>query len=91
GLRSVGLWDADRGFEEAFADIEALASGCRFDDCRHRSEPGCAVLAAVESGGLDPQRLEAYLRLDVELDELADREVERTREARRRANQRPSS
>jgi ribosome biogenesis GTPase / thiamine phosphate phosphatase len=89
GLRSVGLWDADQGFEEAFADIETLASGCRFDDCRHRSEPGCAVLAAVGSGELDGQRLQAYLRLDVELDELAGREVERQREARRRANQRP--
>ena len=89
GLRSVGLWDADEGFEEAFADIESLAAGCRFDDCRHRSEPGCAVLEAVERGELDRQRLEAYLRLDAELDELADRDVERKRDARRRANQRP--
>jgi ribosome biogenesis GTPase len=89
GLRSVGLWDADQGFEEAFADIEALASDCRFDDCRHRSEPACAVLAAVSRGELDGERLAAYLRLDGELDQLADREVERQREARRRANQRP--
>jgi ribosome biogenesis GTPase len=89
GLRSVGLWDADEGFEEAFADIEALAAGCRFDDCRHRSEPGCAVLAAVARGELDRQRLDAYLRLDAELDQLADRDVERKRDARRRANQRP--
>lgn len=88
GLRSVGLWDADQGFEEAFADIEALATQCRFADCRHRSEPGCAVIAAVESGALDAERLQAYLRLDGELDQLADREVERQREARRRANQR---
>jgi ribosome biogenesis GTPase len=91
GLRSVGLWDADEGFEEAFADIEALASGCRFDDCRHRSEPGCAVLEAVSRGELDRERLDAYLRLDVELDQLADREVERQRDARRRANQRPEA
>jgi ribosome biogenesis GTPase len=89
GLRSVGLWDADEGFEEAFADIETLAAGCRFDDCRHRSEPGCAVLVAVASGDLDRQRLDAYLRLDAELDQLADRDVERKRDARRRANQRP--
>jgi ribosome biogenesis GTPase len=89
GLRSVGLWDADQGFEEAFADIEALAADCRFDDCRHRTEPGCAVLAAVARGDLDAERLQAYLRLDGELDQLADREVEREREARRRANQRP--
>jgi ribosome biogenesis GTPase len=89
GLRSVGLWDADQGFEEAFADIEALAATCKFADCRHRSEPGCAVVAAVTRGALDPERLQAYLRLDGELDQLADREVEREREARRRANQRP--
>jgi ribosome biogenesis GTPase len=91
GLRSVGLWDADQGFEEAFADIETLAAECRFDDCRHRSEPGCAVLAAVARGSLDRERLQAYLRLDGELDQLADREVEREREARRRANQRPEA
>jgi ribosome biogenesis GTPase len=89
GLRSVGLWDADEGFEEAFADVEALARDCRFADCRHRSEPGCAVIAAVERGEIDPQRVEAYLHLDTELDQLAEREVERQREARRRANQRP--
>ena len=89
GLRSVGLWDADQGFEEAFADIETLARGCKFADCRHRSEPGCAVVAAVARGELDAERVQAYLRLDGELDELAEREVEREREARRRANQRP--
>jgi ribosome biogenesis GTPase len=89
GLRSVGLWDADEGFEEAFADVEALARDCRFADCRHRSEPGCAVIAAVERGDLDPQRVQAYLHLDGELDQLAERDVERQREARRRANQRP--
>jgi ribosome biogenesis GTPase len=89
GLRSVGLWDADEGFEEAFADIEALATGCRFGDCRHRGEPGCAVREAVARGELDQQRLDAYLQLDAELDQLADRDVERQRELRRRANQRP--
>jgi ribosome biogenesis GTPase len=89
GLRSVGLWDADEGFEEAFADIEALAGDCRFADCAHRTEPGCAVRAAVERGELDGARVEAYVHLDTELDRLADREVEREREERRRANQRP--
>jgi ribosome biogenesis GTPase len=89
GLRSVGLWDADDGLEEAFADIEALAKDCRFADCAHRSEPGCAVLAAVERGELDRDRVDAYRHLDDELDRLADREVERDREVRRRANQRP--
>ena len=89
GLRSVALWDADDGLEEAFGEIEALAKDCRFADCSHRSEPGCAVRAAVARGELDAERVDGYVRLDAELDQLADRGVEREREARRRANQRP--
>ncbi len=89
GLRAVALWDADDGFEEAFADVEQLAARCKFADCRHRSEPGCAVRAAVAAGTLDPDRLRAYVQLSDELDQLADRGVERDREARRRADQRP--
>jgi ribosome biogenesis GTPase len=68
GLRAVSLWDSDEGFSKAFADIEALADECRFRDCAHGSEPGCAVRAAVASGDLDEERLEHYLRLDQELD-----------------------
>jgi len=77
GLRAVSLWDADEGFAQAFADIEELAARCRFADCAHRSEPGCAVRAAVARGDLDPDRLDNYLRLDQELDAAA-----RRREAR---------
>jgi ribosome biogenesis GTPase / thiamine phosphate phosphatase len=77
GLRAVSLWDSDEGFGRAFADIEALAEGCRFSDCAHRSEPGCAVRAAVDEGALHSDRLEHYLRLDRELDATA-----RRREAR---------
>jgi ribosome biogenesis GTPase len=77
GLRAVSLWDSDEGFSRAFADIEALAAQCRFNDCAHRTEPGCAVIAAVERGDLDPDRLTHYLRLDHELDAAA-----RRREAR---------
>lgn len=73
GLRAVSLWDADEGFAQAFADIEALAAQCRFSDCAHRTEPGCAVRAAVDSGTLDPARLENYRRLDQELDAAARR------------------
>lgn len=67
GLRAVSLWDADEGFAQAFADIEELATKCRFRDCAHGSEPDCAVRGAVERGELDPDRLENYLRLDQEL------------------------
>jgi ribosome biogenesis GTPase len=77
GLRAVLLWDADEGLSRAFADIEALAAECRFRDCAHQSEPGCAVRAAVERGDLDADRLDHYLRLDRELDVTA-----RRREAR---------
>lgn len=77
GLRAVSLWDADEGFAQAFADIEALAARCRFRDCAHVSEPGCAVRAAVERGELDDGRLENYLRLDQELDAAARRRAAR--------------
>src|SRR4051794_7601931 len=68
GLRAVSLWDADEGFSRAFADIEALAAQCRFRNCSHTLEPGCAVRQAMERGALDPARFENYLRLDSELD-----------------------
>lgn len=66
GMRELQLWDADDGVEEAFADIAALAVKCRFGRCHHRNEPGCAVRAAVESGDLPAERLEAYRKLKSE-------------------------
>jgi ribosome biogenesis GTPase len=77
GLRAVSLWDSDFGFSRAFADIEALAAQCRFRDCAHGNEPGCAVRASVERGELDADRLDHYLRLDRELDAVARRQEER--------------
>ena len=71
GLRSVALWDADDGFSRVFSDIGALAAACRFRNCSHTSEPGCAVRAAIDAGELDAERFEHYLRLDRELDENA--------------------
>ncbi|MFE1075684.1 ribosome small subunit-dependent GTPase A [Streptomyces sp. NPDC058783] len=63
GLRGVGLFDAGGGVGQVFAEIEELAEGCRFHDCAHESEPGCAVLAAVDSGELPVRRLESYRKL----------------------------
>lgn len=63
GMREVGLWGAEEGLDAAFADIDALAQGCRFRDCAHEREPGCAVRAAVEAGELDEGRYRAYLAL----------------------------
>jgi ribosome biogenesis GTPase len=68
GLRSVALWDADVGLGRVFSDIEDLAAQCRFSNCSHGAEPGCAVRAAIERGDLDPARYEHYVRLDRELD-----------------------
>ncbi len=63
GLRGVGLWDAETGVGQVFAEIEELAADCRFHDCAHVAEPGCAVLGAVESGALPERRLDSYRKL----------------------------
>lgn len=63
GLRGVGLWDAGAGVGQVFSEIEALAEQCRFHDCEHDSEPGCAVRSALEAGELPERRLESYRKL----------------------------
>ncbi len=63
GLRELQLWDAEEGLAQAFADINLLAAQCRFNDCRHETEPGCAVQAAVQAGTLDLARLENHRKL----------------------------
>ena len=73
GLRGIGLWDAVDGIELAFRDIESLAEQCRFGDCRHDAEPGCGVLAAVESGELPERRLASYRKLLRENEWMASR------------------
>jgi ribosome biogenesis GTPase len=73
GLRELQLADGAAGFDEAFADVDELAAGCRFSDCAHAAEPGCAVLAAVESGALPPDRLTSWRKLQRELRSIAIR------------------
>ncbi|UFR01559.1 ribosome small subunit-dependent GTPase A [Streptomyces sp. Go40/10] len=63
GLRGVGLFDAETGVGQVFSEIEELAGGCRFHDCAHETEPGCAVRSAVENGELPERRLESYRKL----------------------------
>ncbi|MEU1401041.1 ribosome small subunit-dependent GTPase A [Streptomyces sp. NPDC005728] len=63
GLRGVGLFDAESGVGQVFSEIEELAEQCRFHDCAHESEPGCAVRSAVDSGQLPVRRLESYRKL----------------------------
>ena len=66
GMRELGLWDADAGLSDTFSDIENLIGQCRFSDCRHDTEPGCAVKAALAEGTLDAVRWDAYMRLKIE-------------------------
>jgi ribosome biogenesis GTPase len=73
GMREVHLWLADEGLEAAFADIAELAAECRFADCRHETEPGCAVQAALRDGTLSRDRWERYRALERELAELSER------------------
>jgi ribosome biogenesis GTPase len=84
GMREIQLWDADEGISEVFQDIEALAPGCRFRDCQHRAEPGCAVRAAIDAGELEAGRLENYLKLQDERRSLEARVDERAQQEAKR-------
>jgi ribosome biogenesis GTPase / thiamine phosphate phosphatase len=68
GMREFQLWDADTGLDETFVEIGALSAHCRFRDCSHETEPGCAVLEAIASGSLDPDRIMNYRKLKRELE-----------------------
>ncbi|MFN2463020.1 MAG: ribosome small subunit-dependent GTPase A [Candidatus Dormibacteria bacterium] len=84
GIRELQLWDeTGESVSRAFADIEALALGCRFSNCRHQAEPGCAVQAAVTGGTLSAARLESRQRMEAEVAATARRV-----DARRRADAR---
>jgi len=82
GMREFGLWDADEGVDETFAEIVEMASRCRFADCSHKFEPGCAVRTAVADGRLDAGRLKSYRRLSHELAEQPSTAQRRERDRR---------
>ncbi|HWF78797.1 MAG TPA: ribosome small subunit-dependent GTPase A [Caulobacteraceae bacterium] len=84
GMRELGLIDADEGLSTAFEDIEALAEACRFSDCGHSNEPGCAVREALESGALDRGRWKSFQKLQREMAHLERKENPAAREAYRR-------
>ena len=84
GMRELGLLDADDGLSATFEDVEAIAESCRFSDCHHGNEPGCAVRAALESGELDPGRWKSFNKLQRELAFQARKEDPRMREAHNR-------
>ena len=66
GMRELGMWDVTEGLDDAFSDVERLAQMCRFRDCRHENEPGCAVKKAIENGELSLSRFESYQKIKAE-------------------------
>lgn len=81
GMRTLGLWSDGEGVSETFGDVESFASKCRYRDCRHEQEPGCAVRRAVANGSLDEERFVSWQKLQKELHWLAVRQDERLRAA----------
>ncbi|RPJ05259.1 MAG: ribosome small subunit-dependent GTPase A [Spirochaetaceae bacterium] len=85
GMREIQVWGNDDGLAQVFEDIEELAGKCRFADCNHQKEPGCAIREAIDNGSLDPKRFKSYLKLKKEFTYLNDRQnmkasmVEKTR------------
>jgi ribosome biogenesis GTPase len=84
GMRELQLWSADDGVQETFDDIATLSADCYFRDCRHESEPRCAVKQAVEAGRLAPDRLENYRKIQRELQHLATRQDALALQARKK-------
>ena len=89
GIRGVGLLDTAAGLDRAFADVAALAAACRFGDCRHDGEPGCAVSAALADGSLSPRRLASWRKLHREVDVESARQSARLAEAAGHRRRRP--
>jgi ribosome biogenesis GTPase len=84
GLRGVGLFDAEDGISLAFSDIDDFAVDCRFSDCSHTNEPGCAVIAAVDAGELEPRRVASWHKLQREVAWMARRSDARAMAANKR-------
>ena len=74
GMRELGMWDAGDGIGQTFSDIEELAEQCRFFDCSHTSEPGCAVRKAMEEGKLSESRFQSWIKLQAENEYAKDSE-----------------
>jgi len=88
GIRSIGLWEAERALDEVFGDLQELAAECRFNDCSHQSEPGCAINSAVESGEVDSLRVDRFTAMAMELAAQRDREEQRARRDHKDGNRR---
>ena len=75
GMREIQVWGNEEGLKQVFNDIEELSTNCRFRDCSHINEPGCAVQEAKNNGSIEPKRLESYLKLKREFAYLTDRQT----------------
>ena len=84
GIRELGLWGVDEGVGAVFPEIEQLGQGCRFADCSHRHEPGCAVIAAVAAGTIEQRRYDSYLKLLAEARHQLEQADELGRQAKKR-------
>ena len=87
GLRELQVWEGD--VDSAFSDVAELAARCRFNDCAHDTEPGCAIQEALESGALDPARWASYLKLQRELRHVGHAPNSRAQRELKRRWQRP--
>ena len=81
GMRELGIWAVGDGLEGSFEEITLLAAGCRFSDCKHEGEPGCAVRAAIEAGSLSKERLKSYQKLQKEALHSSRREAMRLKKS----------
>ncbi|MCU0821646.1 MAG: ribosome small subunit-dependent GTPase A [Spirochaetes bacterium] len=75
GMREIQVWGDEEGVEQVFGDIEEFANNCRFKDCRHENEPGCAIREALNNGAIDEKRFANYLKLKKEYAYLSDRQT----------------
>jgi ribosome biogenesis GTPase len=96
GMRELQLWESEDGMDTAFSDIAELMTQCRFSDCSHEQEPGCAVRAALAAGSLDRERWDSYKRLqrevralEIKLDKRLQADERKKRRAFARQQRRP--
>jgi ribosome biogenesis GTPase len=88
GMREIQVWGDEEGLADAFPEIEDLTAACRFRDCRHDSEGGCAVREALDSGSLDTARFDSYMKLRAEFENLERRRSQQARLEEKREGKR---
>jgi ribosome biogenesis GTPase len=88
GLREIQLWEGEEGLADAFPEISELSASCKFTNCKHETEPGCAVMRAIREGDLTEERLSGFRKLKREVTQFASRhDVRMQAEEKRRSKQ----